>query len=84
MVRTGTSLIVEDADVEAIRYDNPVVTFDGVRSFAGAPLIGPSGTVLGACCVMGFEPHDFAPSDIVVLQALGTKIVAELSAYGIS
>ena len=51
-------LVVRDATADAKFRDNPLVTGDpGVRFYAGAPLV-VDGVVLGALCLIDFEPHE--------------------------
>jgi GAF domain-containing protein len=80
-VRTGHPYIVEDAEVDPLQCDNPVVTVDGVRSYAGAPLISPEGNVLGAFCVVGVEPRHFTDDEIRELVAMAFEVVAELNKH---
>ncbi|MGD0810362.1 MAG: GAF domain-containing protein [Acidimicrobiales bacterium] len=81
VVRTGHSYVVENAEIDELQRDNPLVTEDGQRCYAGAPLITPSGHVLGACCVVGNEPRTFTPAEIDELAAMADEVVAELEQH---
>lgn len=80
-VRTGAPYVVADAAADPVQGTNPLVLLDGVRSYAGAPLVTSSGHVLGACCTIGFEPRAFTGADVAVLEGLSDRIVAELEAF---
>jgi len=80
-VRTGQPYIVEDASVDALQHDNPVVVVDGVRSYAGAPLITADGNVLGAFCVVGVQPRHFSTKEISELIEMASDVVDELGRH---
>lgn len=84
VVRTGAPYIIEDASTHALEYDNPLVVEDGARSYAGAPLVSPAGNVLGACCVIGFEPHQFSNDDLEQLAMLADEAVTELNRFRVA
>ncbi|WP_337061377.1 GAF domain-containing protein [Kineococcus sp. G2] len=67
--------VVPDATLDADQHDNPVVTEDGVRAYAGVPLHTPDGQVVGAHCVIGVEPHDFTAQDIAELERAAAELV---------
>jgi GAF domain-containing protein len=82
-VASGRPYIVEDGANHPVHHDNPVVAVDGARCYAGAPLISPSGQVLGACCVIGVEPRTFNADDIAYLERLASEVVGELGRHRI-
>ncbi len=80
-VRSGEPYVVEDAENDVLQSDNPLVLFDGIRSYAGAPLITRSGHALGACCTIGGEPREFTADEVKGLQGLAERIVLEIEGY---
>lgn len=74
-VLTGEPYIVSDATTDPMQCTNPAVELDGVRAYAGAPLITPSGQVLGAHCVIERVPHVFSADEILELQAAADDVV---------
>ena len=54
-VRTRDAFVVENAAVDPVHATNPLVTQDGVRCYAGVPLVSSRGFVLGNLCVVGME-----------------------------
>jgi len=74
-VLTGEPYIVTDATKDPAQCTNPIVELDGVRAYAGAPLITSSGQILGAHCVIGTEPHLFSDEEIAELRASAADVV---------
>ncbi|PPK94173.1 GAF domain-containing protein [Kineococcus xinjiangensis] len=77
-VRTGEEYVVPDAQLDEAQCDNPLVTIDGIRSYAGVPLITSAGHVLGSCCVLGTEVHEFTATEVAELRAMAAEVVAEI------
>jgi GAF domain-containing protein len=80
VVDTGEAYVVPDAEADPRQEGNPLVEFDGVRSYAGAPVV-VDGAVLGAHCVFGFEAHTFTDDDMAELEAGAEEIAALLRTY---
>ena len=74
-VLTGEPYIVPDARKDPTQCTNPVVELDGVRAYAGAPLITASGHILGAHCVVDTAPHVFNADEIAELRAAAEDVV---------
>ncbi|MBZ5740871.1 GAF domain-containing protein [Nocardioides mangrovi] len=77
-VRTKESFVVPDTHDSAVHRLNPTSVHDGVRAYAGAPLLTSAGEVLGNCCVIDLAPRDFTAEDVAVLETEAAAIVAEL------
>ena len=77
-VATGGAYVVPDARQDPVQRDNPLVTVDGVISYAGVPLISSSGRALGAHCVIGPEPHTFTSAQLRVLGSAAAEVLALL------
>lgn len=80
-VASGLPYIVEDAVVDDTQRSNPLVVVDGIRSYAGVPLITREGHALGAHCVIGLEAHRFAGSDLDALQQAAAEVVEVLETF---
>jgi hypothetical protein len=80
-VDTRRQLVVPDASREADWADNPLVTGDPhVRFYAGTPLAGPHGEIVGALCMIDQEPRTLSDADRTLLDDLAGWIETELAA----
>jgi GAF domain-containing protein len=77
-VRTRDAFVVESATTHPQHHDNPLVTVDGVRCYAGVPLISSRGHVLGNLCVVGLEERTFAEEDLRALRDLAGEAVRRI------
>jgi len=77
-VRTREAFVVPDAPAHPEHGTNPLVTQDGVRCYAGVPLISGRGHVLGNVCVVGLEQREFSEDDVAVLRALAAEAVRRI------
>jgi two-component system, sensor histidine kinase len=79
-VASGTLLIVPDATRDARFADNPFVTRpDGVRFYAGAPLIDPERHALGTLCVIDHKARSgLSPAESGALQSLARLVMRHL------
>ena len=74
-------LVVNNALEDARFHDNPLVTAPGgIRFYAGAPLVMPSGHVIGTLCILAPQPRDFDAMDRAILGTLRDLCVEELLA----
>src|SRR5688500_13340652 len=72
-VRRREPFVVEDARVNPLVRENPLVQNEGIRCYAGIPLITSRGHALGTLCVAGTEQHSFGPEDLDSLRALARE-----------
>jgi hypothetical protein len=80
-IDTGVSLVVPDARMDPDWAGNPLVTGDpGIRFYAGAPLAAPGGEIVGALCLVDYEPRELAPTDHALLEDLARWVEVELAA----
>jgi signal transduction histidine kinase len=72
-------LVVPDARQDTRFADNPAVSGeDGVRFYAGAPLITSDGHALGTLCVFDSEPRHLTTEQLQALRALSRQVTAQL------
>lgn len=77
-VRDRADFVVEDAHTNARVKDNPLVTEDGLRCYAGIPLITSRGHAIGSFCVAGTEARSFDESEMQILRGLAAEAVRRL------
>ena len=77
-VATVAPFVVEDARRDPLVRDNPLVVNDGVRCYAGVPLVTSTGAAVGALCVSGPRPRAFAAGEIAHLERLAPVVMARL------
>jgi diguanylate cyclase (GGDEF)-like protein/PAS domain S-box-containing protein len=51
---------------------------DGIRSYAGIPLVARSGQRIGTFCVIDSQPRAFSSKDMELLQALSELVVVQV------
>jgi GAF domain-containing protein len=61
--------------------DNPLVTVEGLRAYAGAPLISYAGQVLGGLCGLDRRPRHFGLEELSRLRELADEAVELVEAY---
>lgn len=72
-------MVVNDATRDPRFAKNPLVTRrDGIRFYAGAPLVSPSGMALGTICVIDSQPRELSASQTEALRALSRQAVVLL------
>jgi PAS domain S-box-containing protein len=69
---------VTDAQADARFADNPLVTDQHIRFYAGAPLRTPEGHNVGALCVMDRVPRELTDIQREALATLGRQVIARL------
>jgi GAF domain-containing protein len=77
----GTELLVIENATQDLRFaDNPLVTGGPeIRFYAGCPLRGPDGVMLGTLCVISPDVRRFTDADRHALRDLGAWAENELS-----
>lgn len=83
-VRSREPFVVENAETNPITSENPLVTEDGIRCYAGIPLISSNGFALGTLCVLGKESRTFDDSDMELLRQLAARAVSRIESRRIS
>jgi GAF domain-containing protein len=72
--------VVPDAAADPVHATNPLVTIDGIGSYAGVP-ITLDGYVLGGHCIADGRPHDFTDADLAELRRGADEITAVLQQH---
>jgi PAS domain S-box-containing protein len=77
-VEKGDVFVVEDLAEDERFEDNPYVTEDGIRFYAGAPLTTPDDRRLGTLCVLDTDPCSPSEETLDRLSDLAATVVDEL------
>jgi serine phosphatase RsbU (regulator of sigma subunit) len=78
VVTSGERLVIPDSlDDDRVR-GNLAIPDLGVRAYAGVPLVGDGGHVLGSFCVIDTEPHKWSDDDVEILQELAASVMTEV------
>ena len=76
------TMVVEDAAKDPRFAANPLVTgHPGIRFYAGAPLVLPSGHALGSLCIIDREPRTFGPRERAQLETLAALVMAQIELH---
>ncbi|HEX8611645.1 MAG TPA: GAF domain-containing protein [Telluria sp.] len=77
-VRDRADFVVEDAHTNDRVKDNPLVTEDGLRCYAGIPLITSRGHAIGSFCVAGTHARSFEEAEMQMLRDLAAEAVIRI------
>jgi tRNA A-37 threonylcarbamoyl transferase component Bud32 len=73
------TLVIEDTTTDPRMASAPSSTGDdGIRFFAGVPLITPDGQNLGSLAILDREPHSFPPESVATLEDLAAMVLHEM------
>lgn len=79
VVADAAPLIVDDTTLDPRTRDNPSVTSMGIRAWAGFPLVGPTGHILGSFCVVDLMPRSWSANDVEVLRVLAAAASSQVA-----
>src|SRR5262249_1577814 len=71
-------LVVEDAAQDNRFSQNPLVAGEGLRFYAGMPLVTPDGFALGTLCVLDHRPRRLEPQQVQAVEILTRQVITHL------
>lgn len=77
-VKSGEAFIVENAQEHNIVKDNPLVQVDGIKCYAGAPMVTSNNFIIGNFCVIGKEKRTFSEEEITLLKDFAKEAVTRI------
>lgn len=77
VTESAESLVVEDMLLHPY-LNTSLLASDGIRFYAGAPLITREGYCLGAMCVLGTEPRKVADNEIALLKDMAAMVMVQI------
>ncbi|WP_435285802.1 PP2C family protein-serine/threonine phosphatase [Streptomyces bacillaris] len=74
----GEPFVVDDARIDPRTRDHPSVEAMKIGAWAGHPILGPGGEVLGSICVIDTEARTWSVSETTTLATLARAVGNEL------
>lgn len=74
----GAALVIEDARKVERVADNPAIVDLDVIAYAGWPVVGRGGRVVGSVCAIDSAPREWSEDDVAILEQLALACSAEL------
>ena len=78
VVRNRAPFVVEDAQAHPLMQDSPLVRMEGVRCYAGVPLVTFRGHVIGSFCVQGPDARTFTEYDLAQLHRYAKRVITRI------
>ncbi|MDP9452216.1 MAG: SpoIIE family protein phosphatase [Actinomycetota bacterium] len=79
VIESSRPLIVADARTDPLTAGNPAIDSAGVAAWAGFPVTGSGGEVLGTLCVVDTVPRSWTERDVTVLETLADAVSANVA-----
>ncbi len=79
VVDGGAPLVLDDARVDTRTRDNRTIVGIGVVAWAGFPIHGPDGDVIGTFCVVDTVPRHWSARDVQVIETLAEAASGEIA-----
>lgn len=74
---TAHVLVINDLQAHE-RYAGSLLAQNGIRFYAGAPLVTHDGFCLGAMCVLGVAPRGISAAETAALQDLAAMVMSQI------
>ena len=78
VVATQSPLVVEDSIDHPLLFDNLATLNEGVRSYAGIPLVTSDGDAIGSFCVADKVPRKWTDEELEILADLSESVMTEI------
>lgn len=82
LVGLGDRFVVDDAAEDPRTRDHPSVAPMKIGAWAGYPILGPGGEVLGSMCVIDEKPHPWQAAELAALGTLARAVSNEINLRG--
>ncbi|MFI5976152.1 PP2C family protein-serine/threonine phosphatase [Streptomyces sp. NPDC051452] len=76
---SGQPFVVEDAAVDPRTHDHTAVIPMKIGAWAGYPILGPGGEVLGSMCVVDENPHAWQRAELTTLATMARAVGNEIN-----
>ena len=78
VVRNQAPFVVDDAQSHPLMQNSPLVRIEGVRCYAGVPLVTFRGHVIGSFCVQGPDARSFTKYDLAQLHRYAKEVITRI------
>jgi GAF domain-containing protein len=78
VVRNRAPFVVNDAQDHSVMQDSPLVRMEGIRCYAGVPLVTSRGQVIGSFCVQGPDARSFTEDDLAQLHRYAEQVITRI------
>jgi serine phosphatase RsbU (regulator of sigma subunit) len=78
VVRSRSPLVVADARVDPLVWENLAIRDLSAIAYLGVPLVGAEGEVVGSLCAIDDRPRDWTATEVAVLQDLADACSSEV------
>lgn len=78
------SFVVNEARTDTRVLDSPLVINDGLRCYAGMPLITSRGHAVGSVCMAGVDTREFSAAELETLQRFTTEATRRIETRRVS
>jgi GAF domain-containing protein len=78
VVRNEAEFVVANAVEHDVMHDSPLVQLEGLRCYAGIPLVSSKGYCIGSFCVKGTEPREFTGDELAALRGFADKAIERI------
>lgn len=78
VVINKSEFVVENALEDETMKDSPLVHNEGIRCYAGIPMVTSRGNVVGSFCVKGREERHFSERDLEALRGYAARAMAHI------
>jgi serine phosphatase RsbU (regulator of sigma subunit) len=82
LVGLGSRFVVDDAAEDPRTRDHPSVVPMKIGAWAGYPILGPDGEVLGSMCVIDENRHRWQEAELAALGTLARAVSNEINLRG--
>jgi predicted PurR-regulated permease PerM len=79
VISSAQPLILPNVAQDKLFANDPFLLENGVRFFAGVPLIGPDGNAIGALALIDHVAREFAPAECEKLELQALKLMVKLT-----
>jgi predicted PurR-regulated permease PerM/methylmalonyl-CoA mutase cobalamin-binding subunit len=73
------AMVIEDLARDRRFANNPMLRQNGIRFYAGAPLLAPNGQPIGTICLMDMKPRAFTNREKRLLQEYAAEVMEAIA-----